>query len=219
MKAVILGASTAIVAIIGVAAPASATGNFGGYVAGNTGMSSNGYVHMGIKDGKIIFEGESFTCIKSNAQIGFNGSFGNAQPVQQSQPVLGSADTSNCNPNQVVNNPPANSTVTINGLCNEEAAKAKANITGNNVNVIVNSTGPCEKATPTTPVQVIVTPNAPEPKEVKTASVTTTTESPAAVDALPQTGGEGAIVAGIASVLAGATYAGAMVVRNLRGRA
>lgn len=219
MKAVILGASTAVVAIIGMAAPAGATANGGFYIGGNSASSSSSYSRIGIKDGKFIFEFESVSCRQSNSAMGGGFSVGNAQ-LQVPQASLPAANA-NCNPTDTVNNPPANSTVTINGLCDEEAAKAKTNITGNNVSVIVNSTGPCEEdAAPTTPIEVIVTPNAPEPKEVTTASSTkTTTDTPASVDALPQTGGESALVAGIASILAGATYAGTMIVRSLRNRA
>jgi len=222
MKAIILGVSTAIVAVTTLAAPAGATfGNSSGYIGGNAGMSSSGYSRIGIKDGKIIFEGMSVTCTKGNFAMG--GMFTHNQNVNQSTPTLPSADTSNCNPDEAANNPPANSTVTISGFCDDDAAKLKANVNGTNVTVIVNSTGAC-KDDDKTPgdIHVITTPPAADNNTpvVKAASAVTTDPKGGAtpVNSLPQTGSNEVIAAVVASILAGATYGGVMIIRAIRAR-
>lgn len=226
MKAILLGVSTAIVAVTSMAAPAGATflntnpGNSSGYIGGNAGMSSSSYSRIGIKDGKIIFEGESVMCMKGNFIMG--GLYTKDQNVNKSTPTLPSADTTNCNPAETVNNPPANSTVTINGFCDEDAAKLKATVNGTNVTVIVNGTGPCDKddKTPGT-IGVIDTPKPDTTTPtVKAASAVTTDPKGGAgsVDSLPQTGSNEVIAAVVASILAGTTYGGAMIIRAIRAR-
>lgn len=232
MKAIILGATTAIVAVAGLAAPAGATflGNTGtgqGYVGGNASLSSSGYSRIGIKDGKIIFEGISVTCTKGNFIVGGMYTAG-GQTVNQTTPTLPSADTTDCNAGEVVNNPPANSVVTINGLCDKDAALVKANVSGTNVTVIVNSTGACKADTTGTPV-VTVDPK-PTDSTVKTASTApnnsdnskaaaTNPKGSGATAELPQTGASEVITAVVATILAGSAYAGTMAVRAFRARA
>lgn len=230
MKSIFIGAVSAVMAVVAMAVPAAATFNFGGgntgssgYAAANGSISTSSYSRIGIKDGKIIFEGESVTCIKGNAIVG--GTFTHNQNVNQTTPTLPSADTSNCNPTETVNNPPQNSTVTITGFCDDDAAKLKANVSGNNVKVIINSTGPCKDDDDTTTTnddddQVItVTPDA--PKATDTSS-TKETSTPAASNPkaggeateLPTTGVQEVITAIVATILAAGTYAGVLAVRS-----
>jgi hypothetical protein len=219
MKAIILSAATAIVAVAGFAAPAGALGIAG---AGSTATSTNGWVSMGVGPNGPYFMGQSTMCY-SSANV-FDIGFGNVPAVDQS--TVEQTPNNNCTTQTgtptPVSNPPQNATVTINGVCGDPAELAK--ISAEHSNLIINSVGPCPTDMTSTPapqpVTVTVTTNAPEPKAT-TASATpdTTTDTPAAVSALPTTGSESAVVAGIASILGGTTYAGLMVIRALRGRA
>lgn len=213
MKAIIVSVLSVIAAAVALAVPVGAT-NGTGYVGGNASLSGSGYSRIGIKDGKIIFEGVSVTCTKSNFVAG--GMFSSGTQVQQSQAVLPSADTSDCNAGQVTNNPPANATVTINGVCGDPAELAK--IVQAHANLVINSVGPCSTSgKPAQPATVIVNNNT-SAAPAKTASATTTTSTPAAsTDAvvLPQTGIS--LLAPIAvAAMAGLTYAGVMIARRNR---
>lgn len=227
MKSIFIGAISAVMAIVAMAVPAAATFNFGGntgssgYAAANGSISTSGYSRIGIKDGKIIFEGESVTCFKGNAIVG--GTFTHNQNVNQTTPTLPSADTSNCNPTETVNNPPQNSTVTITGFCDDDAAKLKANVSGNNVKVIINSTGPCKDDDDTTKTDddQVITVTHDAPKTADTSS-TKETSTPAASNPkaggeateLPTTGAQEVITAIVATILAAGTYTGVMAVRS-----
>lgn len=211
MKAIIASVLSALVAVVGLAAPANATNN-GMYVAGNSGFSSSGWSRIGFRDGKPFIEGESVTCHKMNAVIGMNFTTGSAQ-VNQPAANLPSADTNGCNTGQVITNPPANTTVTINGVCGDAAEIAKIKAT--NANLIINSVGPCptDGSKPTTPATVVV-----KEKEVvketviKTASATT--NGPVT---LPETGlSDISLLSGGLAVLA---YGATMAVRAFRARA
>ena len=225
MKSIILGAITAIVSVAALVAPAGATGNLS--AGSSSGISGGGYSHIAIKDGKMTFEMEYTMC--SAFVMGANFNTSGAAPVAAGKTEI--ADPQGCDANQVVNNPPANSTVTISGLCDADAAAARTHVTGANVTVIVNSTGPCEDGDnnngPTTPV-VIVTPNAPTPTGPVVTTASASNETPAgsnyskggngAVDYLPQTGVSGAVMTAIAAGLATISYAGTMAIRSLRTR-
>lgn len=219
MKAIILGASSVVIAVTAMAAPVGATGSFGAYISGNAGMSSSGYSKIGIVDGKIVFDALSVTCFKSNYAMGANIVVGDAQAPKQTQATLPSANTNNCNAGDVTNNPPANSKVTINGLCNEDAAKVKANISGDNVEVIVNATGPCEEDEDDTPTPVVVTVT-PKDDDSKTVTPVSTTNpkgnggESAPVTEMPETGISAAPIIG--GGLATLSYAGALVARRIR---
>lgn len=233
MKSIILGISSTVVTVAAMAAPAGATFNLGnntssGYIGGNASMSTSGYSRIGIKDGKLIFEGETIICHKGNFILG--GMYTHNQNVNQTTPTLPSADTTNCNAGQVINDPPANSTVTINGFCDDDAAKLKTNVTGANVTVIVNSTGPCDEDDDDVTPVVTVDPKTPDTTDdatptVKQASATTPTNTTAdpkggeGVAELPKTGVNEVVTAVIATVLAVGTYAGVMAVRAFRARA
>lgn len=233
MKSILIGITSAVLAVVAMAVPAAATFNLGsntgtssGYIGGNASMSSSGYSRVGFKDGKLIFEGETVTCFKGNFILG--GMYTQNQNVNQTTPTLPSADTTDCNPTETVNDPPKNSTVTITGFCDDDAAKLKANINGTNVTVIVNSTGPCKDDDDTTTTtddddddQVItVTPDA--PKADNTSSTKDTSASDAAsnpkaggeASELPTTGAQEVITAIVATVLAAGTYGGVMAVRS-----
>lgn len=220
MKAIILSAATAVVAVAGLAAPAGAIGISG---AGSTAIASNGWVKMGIGPNGPFFEGESTMCM-SSAGV-FNLNFDQATPVSQS--AVQQTPNQNCTTQTgtptPVSNPPEDATVTINGVCGDPADLAK--IKAEHANLIINSVGPCP-TNPTTPapqpVTVIVNTNAPTP-DVKTASATTDngkggSETPAAVSALPQTG-ISPMVPIVATGLAALTYAGGMAIRAFRARA
>lgn len=221
MKSIIIGVSTAIVSVAALAVPASATFNQGtgqGYVGGNASLSSSGYSRIGIKDGKIIFEGVSVTCVKSNAVVGGMFTMG-GQAVNQTTPTLPSADTSNCAPEQVVNTPTPNSTVTINGVCDEDAAKLKAHVTGTNVTVIVNGTGPCkdDDKQPIIIKEVVKNPETTAPKaEQASAQTPADPKSGAGSAELPETGNSEVIAAVVATVLAASAYAGTRAIRAFR---
>lgn len=232
MKAIIASVIGVFVAVMGIAAPAGATASNGGgfYLAGNGSAHHSGWSRMGVKDGKFYIEGESIFCHTSNVVMGGKMVTGSAQ-VNTTTPTLPPADNpcGGGNAGEVINNPPANSTVTINGICGDPAEIAK--IKAANANLIINSTGPCP-ANPTTPAPqptIIVHVNAPAPAaEVKTASATTSTPAAATtadpkggagVAELPQTGVNEVITAIIATVLAAGTYAGVMAVRAYRARA
>lgn len=226
MKAIITtGVLAAAVAVTSVAAPASATINFGGAsLAGNSAMNHTTSGHLGMHDGKITFDFDMYGCSTMNYATTGGFTVGNVAPVQNGGASIPAVNSADCGAaTQVVNNPPANSTVTINGLCAGDAALVKANVTGNNVTVIVNSTGPCEEKgtpVPTTPVNVVVTPNAPQPTSpVVTASATTETPKGGAVADLPQTGANEVIASVIATILGGGAYAGTMAIRAFRARA
>jgi hypothetical protein len=231
MNAIIVGATTAIVAVTSLAVPVGATVG-GGYIAGNSGFSTSSSGRIGMKDGKFYVEGETTVCTKMNAAMGGNWQFGSNGPTATVPNAnLPSADTTNCNATDVVNNPPANSTVTINGLCDADAAQVKAHVSGDNVTVIVNSTGACATGNnggttvPTTPITVVVTPTAPQPNggSVQTASVTTPAASNGSnsktVAELPHTGIDGVMASVITTGLAVVSYAGTMAVRAFRARA
>lgn len=220
MKSIFIGIASVFVAMVSMAVPAAATfstGNSSGYAGANASISTSGYSRIGIKNGKIIFEGESVTCFKGNAIVG--GMYTSNQQVNQTTPTLPSADTSNCNPTETVNNPPQNSTVTITGFCDDDAAKLKANVSGANVKVIINSTGSCDGDDDGDQV-ITVTPDAPKATgdaAAKNASVSSATSNPKAggeTAELPTTGAQEVITAIIATVLAGGTYAGVMAVRS-----
>lgn len=221
MKAILLGASTAIVAVAGLAAPAGATGGF--YLAANGSAHMGGWSKMGVKDGKFYIEGESVFCHTSNVVMG-----GKIGTVNTTTPTLPPADDP-CNvgnAGEVINNPPANATVTINGICGDPAEIAK--IKAANANLIINSVGACpangDKPAPQPVINVHI--NTPAP-EVKAASATTNTTPAAttdpkggagAVESLPQTGSNEVIAAVVASILAGTAYGGTMIIRAIRAR-
>jgi len=222
MKAIILGATSAIVAVVGIAAPAGATGSLNWGAGGNTAISQHGQVRMGIGPNGAYFEGGTVICFDSHIATGGSLNVGNGNSVNV-QPTNVPAANANCNANQVVTNPPANSTVTINGICGDPAEIAK--IKAANANLIINSTGACP-TTPTPTTQqptVIVNVNVPAP-DVKTASAVTNTgatsdpKGGAAVTELPQTG-ISPIVPIVAAGLAALTYAGGMAIRSFRARA
>lgn len=215
MKAIILGITSAVVAVAGMAAPVGALGMS---VGGNSSMTSSGYVRMGISpEGKIIFHGETVRCFKSNygSTGGFN--FGTTTPVEVEPTKVPSATPdANCGAQQVVNNPDPATTVTINGVCGDPAELAK--ITKANSNIIINSTGPCpaEGNGPAPEATVIV-------KEVPVVTAAASTDAPAANpkggDApaeLPQTGAGSMTMAALAAAAGGVTYAGVLLVRALR---
>lgn len=222
MKAIILGVSSAVIAVTALAAPAGATGGF--YLAGNSSAHSSGYSRIGIKDGKFFIEGESIFCHTSNSAIGMNFGTGGMQ-ANMPQANVPSADNpcGGGNAGEVINNPPANSTVTINGVCGDPAELAK--IKAANANLIINSVGPCP-VNPTTPAPqptIVVNVNVPTP-DVKTASATVNSDATsnpkggAAVSELPQTG-ISPVVPAAAAGLAALTYAGGMAIRAFRARA
>lgn len=220
MKAIILGISSAIVAVAGLAAPAGALGLS---VGGNSSMTSNGYVRMGISpEGKIIFHGETVRCFKSNygSSGGFN--FGNTTPVTVEPTTVPSATPdAECNAQQVVAAPDPVTTVTINNVCGDPAELAK--ITKKHSNVIINSVGPCpteskpaDTKTPAPVATVVVK----EPAVVTAAAATSAPVSnpkgggvPAE---MPQTGASEYILTAVAAGLAIATYAGVLLVRTIR---
>lgn len=225
MKAIILGATSAIVAVVGIAAPAGATGSLNWGAGGNTAISQHGQVRMGIGPNGAYFEGGTVICFDSHIATGGSLNIGNGNSVNV-EPTNVPAANANCDANQVVTNPPANSTVTINGICGDPAEIAK--IKAANANLIINTTGACP-TTPTTTTQpptVIVNVNVPTP-DVKTASVTTNSgdntgvsdpKGGGAVSELPQTG-ISPIVPIVATGLAALTYAGGMAIRAFRARA
>lgn len=211
MKAIILGVSSAAIVVAGMAAPAQAIGISGAH---STAIASKGQVSMGIGPNGAYFYGGSTTCF-SSAGV-FNMNFHEATPVAQST-VQQTPDQA-CNANDVVSNPPANSTVTINGLCNEEAAKAKTNISGDNVKVIVNATGPCEEKETPTPVVVTVTPRDDSKNNNGNNATTVSAKGnggeSAPVTEMPETGIAAAPIVG--GGLATLSYAGALVARRIR---
>lgn len=203
MKAIILSALSAIIATIGLAAPASATGFS---LGGNSAHSSGGYSRIGIKDGKFFIEGESYFCHQSNSAM--NMSFGNNVNVPQSN--VPATNTSSCNAGQVINNPPANTTVTVNGVCGDAAEIAK--IKASNANLIINSVGPCptDGSKPATPATIIV-----KEKETVVKTVSAATGNGDTAVTLPETGIDAMPL--MAAGLAVLAYGGTMAVRAFRG--
>jgi hypothetical protein len=223
MKAIILGVVSVAAILVGASAPASAlsTGVTGGTsFGGNASISSTGKLKMGAHVGPdgiyAYFDGGTVICTKANVGMSGGYTIGNTTPVKVEPTTLPSATPDkDCNANEVVANPPANTTVTINGVCGDPAELAK--ITQAHANVIINSTGPCATDTPAGPVKpavVIVTQNAPTP--AKAASVVSVSETPAE---LPQTGANGMVLAAAAASLAVLAYAGTMAIRTFRARA
>lgn len=215
MKAIIVSVLSALVAVVGFAAPANAIGISGAH---STAMASNGWVKMGIGPNGAYIMGESTLCY-SSAGV-FNTNFHEAKPVAQNvvqQTPSQSCTTQTTTPDPVVN-PPANSTVTINGVCGDPAEIAKIKAT--NANLIINSVGPCltDGTKPATPVTVIV-----KEKEtvVKTAGAKTgTTTTPAAGNGtvtLPETGLSD--IALLTTGLGALAYAGTLAIRAFRARA
>lgn len=221
MKEIILGAGAATIAIATIMVPSSASATVNFYAGGNRATTHSSYSRIALKDGKIIFEFDSIRCTQSNSVSGGSVNVGNTS-VQMPQPTLPAANPK-CNPTDVVNNPTPNSTVTIDGVCDEDAAKLKANIKGTNVTVIVNGTGPCDKDDKQ-PIIIkeTVAPSTPNTAEtVKQASATTPVADPkagaGATAELPQTGNSEVIAAVIAAVLAAGAYAGTRAFRAIRG--
>lgn len=224
MKAIILSVLSAIVAVAALAAPVGATGGF--YLATNGSSHHDSWTRMGIRNGKFFIEGESITCRTSNVVMGGSMVTGTAK-VNTPTATLPSTDNpcAFANANDAVNNPPANTTVTINGICGDPAEIAK--IKAANANLIINSTGACPTNgdKPATPATIVVHVNAPE-ADTKKASATVATPSAdnsnpkggGAVSELPQTG-VSPIVPMIAAGLAALTYAGGMAIRAFRARA
>lgn len=208
MKAIIVSVLSAMIAVIGLGAPANATGNGGMYLAGNSGFSSSGWSRIGMKDGKFYIEGETVTCHKMNAAMGMNFNTGSTQ-VNMPQANVPSADTTNCNTGQVITNPPANSTITINGVCGDPAEIAK--IKAANANLIINSVGPCptDGRKPATPATIIVT-----QKEAAAKTASATNNGPVT---LPETGlSDITLLSGGLAVLA---YSATLAFRAFRARA
>lgn len=213
MKAIITGVLTAAVTVVSIAVPAGATSGIGasGSIAASSSMVSS--YSMGFGPNGIYFNATGASCLSTSANASYT--FGDASATDAQ---AASSSTGNCNADQVVTNPPANSTVTINGVCGDPTELAK--IEAEHANLIINSVGPCP-TTPvqTTPVTVVVTSNAPEANgNVQTASATTS--SPVATSSeLPHTGIDGAMASAVTAGLAVISYAGTMAIRALRARA
>lgn len=215
MKAIILSAMTAVVAVAGIAAPANAVqGGFS--LGGNGSLTSSSYGKMGVSIGedgvKAYFTGETVYCSKSSMGSSGGFTFGSTTPVKVEPTTLPSATPDkNCDAQAVVNNPDPATTVTVNGVCGDPAELAK--IMKAKSNVIINSTGPCptDGSKPATTPTVIVTPK----ETVKAASVTSPKGNGVVPAEMPQTGAGdlSAYLAGGAGVL---TYAGFMAVRAFR---
>lgn len=210
MKAIIVSVLSALVAVVGMAAPANAIGVSG---AGSTAIASNGWVKMGIGPNGPYILGESTVCY-SSAGV-FNVNFHEAQPVAQNvvqQTPSQSCTNQTTTPTPVVN-PPANSTVTINGVCGDPAEIAKIKAT--NANLIINSVGPCptDGSKPTTPATVIVK----EKEVVKETTVKTAAATTNGPVTLPETGltDVSLLSGGLAALAYGATLA----IRAFRARA
>lgn len=223
MKSIIFGLVGTAVAVTSFAAPAGATGTLNWGAGGNTAISQQGKVRMGIGPNGAYFEGGTVICFSSNIVSAGNIGIGNS--LVNVQPTTVPAANTNCDANEVITSPPANSTVTISGFCDDDAAKLKANVTGTNVTVIVNSTGPCDDDSNVTPV-VTVDPKTPAPADTTPTAKQASVQTPVAADPkggavaeLPQTGVNEVITAVIATVLAVGTYAGVMAVRAFRARA
>lgn len=208
MKAIILGAVTAVIAVTALSVPANAFISMGGSSASTS--KSNLKMEVGKPGSGFYMSFENATCRASA------GSFAMGLP-SASKPNASASASQSCDANEVVNNPPANSTVTINGLCDADAAKAKANITGSNVTVVVNSTGPCKEGEATKPAEVVVTTKTDDKGGVKTASATTNQGTGNGQVTLPETGlSDITLLTGGLAVLA---YGATLAARAFRARA
>lgn len=218
MRGIILSALISVLAVASMAMPAAATSssyssNYSGSnhysKNGNTFASSaavSGAKHsvLNQENGRYSFALEGKFCM--TFFIGINSDRDSSQT---------------CDSNDIINNPPKDSTVTIDGLCDGDAAKLKSHIKGDNVKLIINSTGPCEDDNNnggTVPVKVVVIPDSPQPN-ASYASVNTNPKAGGAAAELPQTGTNEVIASVVATVLAVSAYVGTMAVRAFRARA
>lgn len=210
MKAIIVSVLSAIIAVTAIATPASAeTMGDGFYLSANGGTTIDSWSKMGIKNGKFYIEGEMVMCSKTNVRMGGQMTTGDAK-VNRPVPNMPSADVS-CSANDVINDPPAGATVTINNVCGDAAEIAK--IKASNANLIINSIGPCPTDGRKPAKPTIVDVKYPSDTKVTAASAKNTGNGDVT---LPETGLSDItlISAGLAALAYGATFA----IRAFRAR-
>jgi len=221
MKSIILGVTTVVLSVGALTAPVGATSAINGGLAlgGNSAASIHKSGSMGAHIGpdgvSAHFDGENTYCFNANHAMQGGFTIGNVAPINIAPTSIPSADANNCGPTDVVNNPPENTTVTINGVCGDPAELAK--FAQAHSNVIINSVGVCNDKPVTPVVTVTPTPSVPTTTVVTASATTPATPAVSAVSQLPQTGSTGMV--GFIAAAGSTTYALAFaVVRTLRAR-